>query len=199
MANISSAINKYRIFQGPAVVYLGASGATPTEIGGIFNVSLEIGLEAERFVQGWPKQLQELYVKARTAKIKFDTAEAGDFTLLRYALGSAGLTSTSNEHLISIGDQTALTKCAIKLLILNAEGITECIYMWCGIGGQDGISVTMNDDGLHTPTYTFEALRQTQDWAGNSLVNGTAPFGGNLAYSNAQLIALNIFSTGIDI
>jgi len=192
VANISSAINKYRIFQGPAVVYLGASGSTPTEIGGIFNVSLEIGLEAERFVQGFPKQLQELYVKARTAKVKFDTAEAGDFTLLRYALGSASLNSTAYEHLISIGDQTTLSKCAIQLLVINAEGVTETIRIWEAIGGVDGITIGMNDDGLHTPSYTFEALRKTQDWAGASLVDGVCNLGSGMDYKNAQLLALHI-------
>ena len=173
MANISSAFNSYHIFQGPAVVYLGPSGATPSEIGGVFNVGIEVGMETERLEQGWPRILQQIYVKRKSAKVSFDSCETGDYPLVRYALGSATLVSATlgggeQQHELYYGGQTTLNTCSIKLLIVNTENVTEEVSIWKALAS-DGYGKNYDDEATHKPTYQFEVMRVTQDWASNNM------------------------------
>jgi hypothetical protein len=170
MANISSVFQKNFVFQGPAVVFLGAAGTTPDEIGGVYNVSVEVGLEIERLELGWPRITQELYIKRKSATVKFESCEPTDYTLMAYALGAATNNGTSPPTQLRFGDQNELNVCTIKLYIINVEGNSEEMRFWRCVANES-LTRSYDDEGVHKIGMGFEVLRATQDWGGNDLTN----------------------------
>ena len=83
MANISTVFEENNVFQGPAVVYLGAynptaAGGTPSEIGGVMEVSLDTSFDVVELKLGWPRVLMKQYIKEKMVTVKFRTVEPGD-------------------------------------------------------------------------------------------------------------------------
>ena len=155
------------------MVYLGAAGTTPDEIGGVYNVSVEVGLEIERLELGWPRITQELYIKRKSATVKFESCEPTDYTLMAYALGAATqsdeiATACGVTDALAFGDQSELNICAIKLLITNVEGATEEMRFWRCVA-MESVSRTYDDESIHKVGMSFEVLRATQEWDGTGL------------------------------
>jgi len=182
MANISTVFDQKNIFQGPAVVKLDAStisGGSPSEIGGVAEVSLDVGLEILQVEQGFPRTLMAQFVKRKTVKVSFKSLETGDYSLWRYALAAATYSTTGTGgfiHNVDFGEQNTMTACRIQLIIINCDGFTEEMNLWKCMGGSEGIKRDFADEDVHGPTYTFNVLRCTQDWWGSALATSKAFF-----------------------
>jgi len=179
MANISTVFDQKNIFQGPAVVYLGPSGTTPSSIGGVAEISLDVGLEILQVEQGFPRTLMAQFVKRKTVKVSFKSLETGDYSLWRYALASATYSTSGTGgfiHNVDFGEQNTMDSVAIQLKIINCDGFTEDMYLWKCMGGSEGIKRDFADEDVHGPTYTFNVLRSTLDWGGTALATSKAFF-----------------------
>ena len=178
MANISTVFEENNVFQGPAVVYLGAYNpsvavgeGTPEEIGGVFEVSLDTSFDVVELKLGWPKVLMKQYIKEKMVTVKFRTVEPGDYELLQYALGSAyySTPTAATTHQIDFGEDNTQYECSIMLTCVNVEGKTETVKIWRAIGGAETVTRDYDDEDIHKPQYTFKVLRSTQDWSTNAL------------------------------
>ena len=181
MANIPDSFQENNVFQGPAIVYLGAysfneAGSTPSEIGGVMEVSMETSFEVVELKLGWPRVLMKQYIKEKNVQVSFKTVEPADYELLKYALGSAswttGDTPVTTTHTLNFGEDITQNECSIMLQIVNVEGKTETVYIWKAIGGLTTVTRDYDDEGIHMPTYTFKVLRSTHDWVGGALSEG---------------------------
>lgn len=160
-----------RISFGPARVFLGASGSTPsTDVGYIATdngVTIEISNETRDIVQGNPKLIEYTFSQAQGAVVKFGSIE-WDFTRLARAIGSGVTTSSASQDTYSYGGDPLLNTVALHIQHqMPVSGNTMNVYVWKAVTEAPPSLPFTHDE--HTFELSFKAQRSATDWAGNNL------------------------------
>ena len=153
---------------GPAVLFLGPSGTTPsTDVGAISEdgVAIEMTSEKKVITQGNPKLNVYTFTQAQSVMIKFTSIE-WDFQNMARALG-AGATNTAGSALKWGGDPLVEQLALHIRHYMAVTGNTMNVYAW-KVASDAGVSPTFGADE-HSFEYAFYCLRSTTDWAGGAL------------------------------
>ena len=159
---------------GPAVLYMGAAGATPSvQVGSISEdgVSVELTSEKRYIAQGNPRVNYYNFSQAQGAMMKFTSIE-WDFDNLTYALG-AGVTAVSgSEKSFSFGGDPIVQQVAIHAQhYMAVSGNTMNVYMWTATS-DSGVTAPFGQDE-HSFEYSFTALATTTAWDGSTALTDT--------------------------
>ena len=150
---------------GPAVIYIGPVGTTPTtDIGAVRSgMTLELGRTLVDINQGNPATLAHTFVTAESATLTVTGLEL-DFVKIAKVLG---VPEPSDPTEFGFGGFLYVTPVAIKIVHEMPVDNNLEIYIWKARGGA-GFTMTFGDDP-HEYSYTFNAIASVTDWAGNVL------------------------------
>jgi len=155
---------------GPARLFLGASGTTPSvDVGGITEDGCKITLSSKKkdIFQGNPKLIAYTFAQEQGVSVEISGIE-WDTDTMTYALGAANTTNTSNEETLTFGGDPIVEKVAIHVQhYMAVAGHTLNAYVWTCVSDGD-VEIGMNHDEHKFP-YKWKAQRSTTDWAGASL------------------------------
>ena len=167
-----------RMSIGPAVLYIGPSGATPTvDVGAVESgATLTTTRTKEDIFQGFPKTLVAQFATQETAVLKLSGIE-WNVNNLMYALGAGVTSSATNTEVLDFGGQITFQNVALKLVHQTPYGWTINVSIWQAQG--DGAVEFNFGDTHHKMPYTFNAMvpwdntsRSCKDWAGAALAVG---------------------------
>tara|TARA_Y100000310_G_scaffold325570_1_gene389236 strand:- start:311 stop:862 length:552 start_codon:yes stop_codon:yes gene_type:complete len=155
---------------GPAILYMGAAGATPTvDVGAISEdgVTVEVTSEKKYITQGNPKLNVYAFSQAQGVSLKVSGIE-WDFTNLAYAIGAGDTTASVSEERLRIGGDPLVTQVALHVQhYMAVSGNTMNVYVWKATSDA-GFTAAFGADE-HTFEYSFTAIRSTTDWASGAL------------------------------
>jgi hypothetical protein len=159
---------------GPAVIYLGAAGTTPTvDVGSISEdgVSVEVTAEKRYIAQGNPRINYYNFTQAQAAMIKFTSIE-WDFDNLTYALG-AGITAVSGtEATFSFGGDPIVQQVALHVQhYMAVSGNTLNVYVWTATS-DSGVTLPFGQDE-HAFEYSFTAIATDTAWDNTTALGAT--------------------------
>lgn len=176
MANVP-AYNTNNISLGPAIVYLGLSGTTPShDIGAIANGGLQVSL-AQKYLavyQGSPKQLAKQFKTEELMDVKIQGLE-WNLIDLAIALGAGVTTSSGSQDTFAFGGDPNTAVLAVKIVHSMPIGHTLNFYFWQAQISGDW-SLKMAQDTLHEFPYSFNVLASTTSWDGTTLASGQQLF-----------------------
>lgn len=157
---------------GPAVLYVGAAGTTPTvDVGSITEdgVTIEIASEKRYIAQGNPRINYYTFTQAQSVMVKITGIE-WDFDNFNYALGAGVTTSTGSEKTFTFGGDPIVQNVALHIEhYMAASGNTLNVYVWKATS-EGGLTLPLGQDE-HQFEYNFTALAADTDWAGTALAN----------------------------
>lgn len=161
-----------RISFGPAVVFLGVMGATPTtDLGAIRTddgVTLEITSEKRDIMQGNPKLVEYTFVQAQGAMLKFAGIEWDITGSLYRALGSGTTSSSGGNARMFWGGDPLVSQCAIHVRhLMPISGNTMNIYAWKCVSDTPPKLMFGHDE--HSFDMAFKLQRAATDWNGTAL------------------------------
>jgi len=155
---------------GPARLFLGVAGATPTvDVGFISEdgVSLEISNETKDIVQGNPKLIEYTFSQTQGVMVNVSSIE-WDFDSFQRAIGAGITASAGGVDSFTFGGDPLIAQVAIHIQHQMAvSGNTLNCYVWKAVS-ESGYGITMGADE-HTFEYKWKAQRATTDWASNVL------------------------------
>lgn len=158
---------------GPGIIYLGASGTTPSvDVGYVKGkATLMYNREQKEVRAGSPQTIIDALVSQEDVMVEFTGIE-WNFDNLLHVLGD-GATSVSGANKILKGGGTPATaKKALRFIHKMADGGTLELDLWKCIG-EGKIEATINSDDIHEIKYKFKAMDPgTTDWAGAALSDG---------------------------
>tara|TARA_B100001093_G_scaffold2600_1_gene2650 strand:+ start:25257 stop:25811 length:555 start_codon:yes stop_codon:yes gene_type:complete len=160
---------------GPAVVYLGAAGATPSvDVGAITEdgVSVEITSEKRYIAQGNPRINYYNFTQAQSVMVGFTSIE-WDFENFVKALG-AGVTTGSgaSPDTFSFGGDPLVDEVAIHVQhYMASSGNTLNVYVWKATSEQ-GLTMPFGQDE-HQFEFKFTALASNTEWNGGATAAST--------------------------
>jgi len=161
-------VTKSDISFGPAVMYLGAVGATPTvDVGAISEdgVSIEIATEQRDIMQGNPRIIEMSFNQQQSVNIRV-TSIQWNYENLQYVLGGSIATSATWEK-FSFGGDPCPSEVAIKVVHQMCSGDTINVYVWRAMG-EGNLTIPFGQDE-HSFELAFKAMHATNDWAGATL------------------------------
>lgn len=163
---------------GPAVVFLGATGATPTTDVGAINaddgVTVEIEVERNHIMQGNPKMSVLPFDSQHGFRATFNSIE-WDVIKLAQVLGSGVTSSTGSVDTWSWGGDPTPTQYALQIRHDMAQsGHTIFWDVWTAVG-DGGLSIAHNQDA-HQFDHKWRALRSTTNWASAALARDSELF-----------------------
>jgi hypothetical protein len=176
LANVPS-YNADNISLGPAIIYVGLVGSTPTiDVGAVAEDGMEFSVAREflEVNQGSPKVLIKQFVTGETVELTCNTIE-WNLTNLTYALGTGVTTSTASVDTYAFGADPATTEVAVHVRHSLPSGHTISIYMWRAQPTGEW-NMNMAQDELHTFPFSFKALQATTAWDGSALPVGQQLF-----------------------
>ena len=155
---------------GPAVLYMGVSGATPSiDVGAISEdgVNIEVTSEKKIIYQGNPKTPCYTFSQTQGVKLGFTSIE-WDFTHLAYALGAAATYTDGSDLAFAMGGDPLVTEVAVHIKhYMAVTGNTMNVYMW-KMASEGGFSIPFGQDE-HSFEMNFIAMRSATDWGGTAL------------------------------
>lgn len=160
-----------RISFGPARVFLGASGSTPTtDVGAIRTddgVTVEKSNEIKDILQGNPKLIEYSFSQAQGMMVKLTSIE-WDYTRLAWAMGSGNTTSGGGVETFAWGGDPLVETVALHVQHqMPVSGNTLDLYLWKAVT-ETPPSIPFSHDE-HAFELSFKAQRAGTDWAGNTL------------------------------
>ena len=160
-----------RISFGPARVFLGVSGATPsTDIGAIRTddgVTLEISNETKDIVQGNPKLIEYTFSQAQGAILKVTSIE-WNWDRIAWALGSGRTTSAGGVDDLFWGGDPLVTTVAVHVQHqMPVSGNTLNVYVWKAVTETPPSLPFTSDE--HAFELSFKAQRSATSWDGSAL------------------------------
>jgi hypothetical protein len=158
-----------RVSWGPAVLYLGAAGATPTvDVGAIAEdgVGFEFEVEKKEINQGNPKVPIIIFAQAQSVKMSVTGIE-WNFTNLAYALGAGNTTVSGTQETFAFGGDPVVKVSALRMVHQMGSGQTMIINVWRATS-DGGVASKLGQDEHGFPM-TFKALNATTNWGGASL------------------------------
>lgn len=155
---------------GPAVLFAGPAGTTPTtDVGSITEdgVTIEITSEKRTIAQGNPRVPVFAFSQAQGLMVKFTGIE-WDFANFAYSLGAGVTTSSASEETFAFGGDPTVTEIAIDIRhYMAVSGNTLNLYVWKAVA-EGGLNIPMGQDE-HQFEFSLMALRSATDWGGTSL------------------------------
>jgi hypothetical protein len=161
-------VNRDDISFGPAVMYLGAAGATPTaDVGAISEdgVTIEIATEQRDIMQGNPRIIEMSFNQQQSVMVRVTSIE-WNYDNLQYVLGGSVLTTTAYET-FSFGGDPCPSEVAIKIVHQMCSGDTINVNVWRAMG-EGNLSIPFGQDE-HSFELAFKAMRASENWAGGAL------------------------------
>jgi len=154
---------------GPARVFIGAAGSTPTtDVGAITEdgVSIEITSEKRYITQGNPRVNYYNFTQAQDVMVSFTSIE-WDFENFVDALG-AGVTSTSgSDDVFEFGGDPTVDEVALHVQhYMASSGNTLNVYVWKATSAQ-GFTMPFGQDE-HQFEFRFTAIASDTTWSGGS-------------------------------
>jgi hypothetical protein len=170
--NIPSTGSTATISFGPAEVFLGPSGSTPTVNLGFVTedgaVSLEIQSEKTHIRQGNPKTIEYTFSNAQGYRLVFNSIEWLVAERFADALGAGVTASSSPQDTFEFGgDPIVRTLAAHVRHYMAPAGHTLNAYLWKVVG--DGNLSSSFTDGAHSREMGFVGQRAATNWGGVSL------------------------------
>ena len=163
-------IDRDSISFGPARLFLGLAGATPTvDVGAITEdgVSVEFASEMRDIMQGNPKLPELTFIQSQNVMVKVTSIE-WDFDHLAYALGAGNTTVSPTLATFGFGGEPCATEVALHVQHqMCRSGNTINVYVWRAVG-EGNVTLPFTHDE-HQFEFTWKALRAATDWAGASL------------------------------
>lgn len=155
---------------GPGILYLGASGATPTvDVGAIAEEGIKVNAEntTKDIFQGNPKEIVYTFNQQQGVVLECTGIE-WNVTNLLYAIGAGTTTSDGASDTYTFGGGAITTTVALHVRhYMAAPGHTLDAYIWKAVSnGAPPIAFTHDE---HQFPMTWKAQRSTTDWAGDSL------------------------------
>ncbi|HND33319.1 MAG TPA: hypothetical protein PLA94_25145 [Myxococcota bacterium] len=155
---------------GPARLFLGAAGTTPSvDVGGITEDGCKISIinKKKDIFQGNPKLVAYTFSQEQSVEIEISGIE-WDTDSFTYAVGAGNTTNTSNEETFTFGGDPLVERVAIHIQhYMAVAGHTMNAYVWQAVSNGD-LEISMGHDEHKFP-YKWKAQRATTDWAGASL------------------------------
>lgn len=155
---------------GPAVMYLGPAGATPSvDVGAIAEdgISFELTREVREISQGSPRIPVMVFDQAQNLKVMLKSIE-WDFNNIASGFGS-GTTSVSGADVIyEFGGSPFPNEVGLKIVHqMPTSGHTLDVLVWRAQGsGNYSISFGGQE---HEHAYEWTGLLATTDWGGTAL------------------------------
>lgn len=157
---------------GPARLFLGAAGATPTvDVGAISEdgISVEFASEMREIMQGNPKLIELKFIQQQGVNLKLTSIE-WNFDNLAFALGAGNTSASGTFEKFAYGGEPCPTELAIHVQHqMCRSGDTMNVYVWRAVGEGNTTLPFTHDE--HAFEYTFNAMRSATDWAGNTLAS----------------------------
>jgi hypothetical protein len=162
---------------GPAVIYIGAVGTTPTvDIGGVRgNTEVTVSKEILEIKQGSSQVVVKQYVIGQGARLSFSSIEAmGKLAILKYAFGSGVYAGTPGETVetLGYGGSVNLDEQAIMVRHVLPNGATLDWCFWRTQGKAD-TSAPFNEVGETVVPMEFEVLDGLTDFTGTAIANSS--------------------------
>jgi len=155
---------------GPARLFLGPSGATPTvDVGAISDdgITLEITSEKRDITQGNPQIIEHSFTQKQGLKVSVTGIE-WDFTNLQYALGAGNTASSVSLATWNFGGDPVVETVAIHVRHeMATSGDTLNVYVWKA-RGEGSVSIQLAQDE-HSFPYAWMAMRASTNWGGTTL------------------------------
>jgi hypothetical protein len=158
---------------GPAVLkiaaYTGATCATPSvDIGSITEdgASVEMTADKRYVAQGNPRLNIFGFTQVQSVSLSITGIE-WNFDNFRYAIGSGGADTSTNPQTFGFGGDPACIELGLLLEHTMPNTNLIKIYIWKAVS-ESGITLPFGQDE-HSFEYKFNALYQTQNWAGTTL------------------------------
>lgn len=155
---------------GPAIVYLGPSGATPTSTIGYVGedaITLEINGTKRDIMQGNPKTIEFSFTTEQHVKLNWSSIE-WDQTQLQYSVGAGNTSASASLQTWSFGGDPIVETVAIRVQHYMAKaGDTLNINVWKA-RGDGAVSVGFSAEEHKFPA-SYEAMRSPTNWGGASL------------------------------
>jgi hypothetical protein len=155
---------------GPARLFLGAAGVTPTaDVGAISEdgVSIEFASEQRDIMQGNPKLIEFTFIQSQSVNVKLTSIE-WNFDNLKRVLGAGTTSASGTFEKFAFGGQPCVTELALHVQHqMCRTGDTMNVYVWRAVG--DGNTTLPFTHDEHKFEYNFKAMRSATDWAGASL------------------------------
>lgn len=165
-----STVTRDDISFGPARLFLGAVGATPSVDLGLLGedgVSIEITTEQGEVRNGNPKLLELVYHQQQDVLVKVTSLE-WNWNSWNYALGAGNTSASGTYEAFAFGGEPCPTECAIWVQHqMCRTGDTINAYVWRAIG-EGNVTAQFSHDP-HAFEYSWRALRADTDWASNPL------------------------------
>jgi len=150
---------------GPAVLYMGVAGATPTtDVGSITEdgVAVEVTSEKRTITQGNPKIALYTFTQAQAVMAKVTGIE-WNFDRFADALGAGNTTVSGAAETFSWGGDPIVTRLAMHIEhYMAVTGNTMNVYLW-EVVSESGLSLPFGHDE-HSFEYSYQAQRVTTDW-----------------------------------
>lgn len=155
---------------GPAVVYLGPSGATPVASVGYLGedaVTIEAESTKRDIEQGNPKTIEFSFALAQKVKVSWQGIEWNQ-TQWQYAIGAGNTYSSASIQTWGFGGDPIVETVALKIQHYMAKaGDTLTVNVWKARG--DGpISFGFSAEE-HKFANSYQAMRSATNWAGGNL------------------------------
>lgn len=155
---------------GPAVLYAGVAGTTPTvDVGSITEdgITIEITSEKRSIAQGNPRIPVFAFSQAQGAMVKLTGIE-WDYQNFAHALGAGVTTTSASEETFALGGDPILTEMALHVQhYMAVSGNTLNVYVWKAVS-EGGLTLPLGQDE-HQFEFSFMALRSETNWAGATL------------------------------
>ena len=165
-------VDRDSISFGPARLFLGAAGATPTvDVGAITEdgVTVEFASEMKDITQGNPKLPELSFIQSQNVMVKVTSIE-WDFTSLSYALGAGNTSASGTFEAFAFGGEPCPTEVALHVQHqMCRSGNTLNVYVWRAVGEGNASLPFTHDE--HQFEYGWKALRAATDWASNVLAS----------------------------
>jgi len=155
---------------GPARVFMGAAGTTPTtDVGyiGEDGVNIELTSEKKNIVQGNPALIEYSFVQTQSVMVNF-TSIQWDFDNFKFALGAGVTTSGGGVNTFSFGGDPINILTALHIEHeMAVTGNTLNIYAWKA-QSESGFNIPLGQDE-HQFEFSFNLLRASDSWDGAAL------------------------------
>lgn len=163
-------IDRDSISFGPARLFLGAAGTTPTtDVGAITEdgVTIEFASEQRDIMQGNPKLIELSFFQSQSVMVKVTSIE-WDYDSLSYALGAGNTSASGTFEAFAFGGEPCPTEVALHIQHqMCRSGNTINVYVWRAVG-EGNVSLPFTHDE-HQFEYSWKALRAATDWAASGL------------------------------
>lgn len=167
-------VSTNRMSLGPAVVYLGPAGTTPTsDVGSIGDdgVELELNSEFVDVMQGNPGNVVQRFVTQQNAFMRFNSVE-WSVNQIGWTLGTGTTTISASEEVIDFGGDPCPDNVAIYLQHRKAcVAHTINVRFWTASPETGSFSVKFTRNEVQSHAHSFKAIRSTTNWAGTALAS----------------------------